>query len=75
MNTEKQPKTSFFRVIFETIRSQIGVYSALFLSGLAALFVGIWGLWSIFGALTVCGGLLIGVAIFSIVFANLQGSK
>ncbi len=70
--TDKTPKKPS---ILDVIRAEIGVHEALFLSGLAAIFVGIWGLWSIFGALTVCGAVLIGVAIFSIVFAKQLGAK
>ena len=67
--TERKPG------FLDAIKRQIGVHETLFLSGLAALFVGIAGLWSVFWALMVCGAVLIGVSIFSIVFENQSGAK
>lgn len=43
----------------------LGVHAVMFLTGMTMLYFGLAGLWSRYGALTVCGGILTVVAIFS----------
>lgn len=43
----------------------LGVRSILFLAGMIMLYAGLAGLWSQYGALTVCGGILVCVAVIS----------
>ena len=71
MKPEKAPKLS----IFEMILANIGVHEAMFLSGLALSFVGIWGVSSIFWALIVCGGLLIGVGVVAAALSQFKVVK
>jgi hypothetical protein len=57
----------------DVLLSFLGIHETLFILGLAGMFFGLRGLWSIYGALTVCGSILMLVAIFSIIFAQWKG--
>lgn len=43
----------------------LGVHAVMFLLGMVMLYFGLAGLWSVYGALTVCGGILTAVAVVS----------
>jgi hypothetical protein len=53
--------------------AQLGVHEVLFLAGLGGFFYGLSELWSLAGAFTVCGAILMLVAIVSIMFAQRKG--
>lgn len=55
------------------LKHVFGVHEVLFLAGFACFFYGISGLWSIFCAFAVSGVILMGIALFSIVFAQKKG--
>jgi inner membrane protein involved in colicin E2 resistance len=55
------------------ITAVLGIHEALFLLGLGGIFYGLRGLWSVYGALTVCGAILLLVAVVSIMFAQRKG--
>ncbi len=68
-----QPKPSPFialKGLQSTIFSLIGVHEVLFLAGIAALFEGIRGIWSLDGALIVCGGLLVMISLLGILISQ-----
>lgn len=50
--------------LFSVASSVFGVNEVLFVGGLAMLFSGLAGLWSMYGALTVCGSVLIIVGVW-----------
>jgi hypothetical protein len=73
MNNKKVAFLGFFERAIQALFSFFGIHEMLFLLGLGAMFLGLRGLWSIYGALTVCGAILLLVAIFSIIFAQRKG--
>lgn len=52
-----------------------GVSEVLFLAGLWMLFAGLAGLWSRDGALAVCGGVLVLVAVFGASSSSKKGNN
>lgn len=63
-----------FAAFFRSFFALFGVHEVLFLAGFGGFFYGLSGLWSFFGALTVCGALLMLVSVGAIVFAQKSGS-
>lgn len=55
------------------LRRILGIHEVLFLAGFGSFFYGMSGLWSLFGAFAVSGAILMGIALFSIVFAQKKG--
>jgi len=53
----------------------LGVNECLFLCGLGLLFYGLTGLWSVHGASSVCGGVLIVVSVWGVATQNGKGPK
>jgi hypothetical protein len=65
----KAKLSSFFQSIF----ALFGANEVLFLFGIVALFYGLQGFWSLYGAFIVCGSLLIIVSILGILVAQKKG--
>jgi hypothetical protein len=59
-----------FSSFFQAFVRFIGIHEALFLLGFSAFFIGIRDLWSMEIALTVCGAILMIVAIASILASS-----
>jgi hypothetical protein len=70
MNPNNTAKTSRFEGLKRLISDLFGVNETLFLLGFISFFYGISQLWSLEGAFTVSGALLMSIAIVGVVFAN-----
>jgi hypothetical protein len=72
-----QPKNSRFLASFtafkEAFLALFGVHEVLFLAGFFGFFRGLSGIWSLNGALMVCGAILMLIAVISILIAQRKG--
>lgn len=66
MNPNLKPTASQFSAVKRWFFSFFGTNEVLFCAGFACLGYGLQGLWSLYGALAVCGSVLIVVAVMGI---------
>jgi hypothetical protein len=59
--------------IKQAISGAFGVPELLFLTGFGGFFYGLSGIWSLYGAFTACGAILMSVAILAIIFSQPRG--
>ena len=73
MNPNNAASKSRFEALKRVISALFGINEVLFLAGFVSVFYGIAGIWSLEWAFTVCGFLLMAIAVGGIVFAHRKG--
>lgn len=73
MTAKISPLTTRWHGLKSAILTVFGIHELLFLAGFGAFFVGLSRLWSLWGALAVCGAILMLVSLISIIFAERTG--